>query len=395
MAEQPTRPELNLEPQLRVKRLNRLAVLALAAGAIVVLWAAYFVLSSRAPITRQATLAPPAVRDLEQAAIERLARQAAERVAKQPERPKLAPPAAPVPSTPTALTPEAIRARQQLHRAYDSDVLVPGFDGGRAVASRSATVDPAELMRAAVDGNGPTNFDGDDDDPNLLDHKDAFLRRARERRTEARHAVVRELPSPFVLQQGTLIPAILTGGIHSELPGQITAMVRRNVYDSVSGRHLLLPQGARLVGSYDNRIAWGQKRVLFAWHRLIFPDGRSLDLEGMPGADLAGRAGVRDKVNNHFVRTFGSALLLSAISAGAQLSQPRQTRDGDGPSASQVAAAALGQELGRVATDVTRRNLRAPPTLEIRPGTLFHVEVTADLVLPGPYPVAGRGRSVP
>ncbi len=392
MAEQPTRPELDLEPQLRVKRLNRLAVLALAAGAIVVLWAAYFVLSSRAPVTRQATLAPPAVRDLEQAAIERLARQAAERVAKQPERPNLAPPAAAVRPMPTALTPEAIRARQQLHRAYDSGVLVPGFDGGRAVATRPATVDPAELMRAAVNGSGlPTGFDGDNDDPNLLDHKDAFLRRARDRRAEVRHAVVRELPSPFVLQQGTLIPAILTGGIHSELPGQITAMVRRNVYDRTSGRHLLLPQGARLVGSYDNRIAWGQKRVLFAWHRLIFPDGRSLDLQGMPGADLAGRAGVRDKVNNHFVRTFGSALLLSAISAGAQLSQPRESRDGDGPSASQVAAAALGQELGRVATDVTRRNLRVPPTLEIRPGTLFHVEVTADLVLPGPY----KGRPAP
>ncbi len=393
MAEQPTRPELDLEPQLRVKRLNRLAVLALAAGAIVVLWAAYFVLSSRAPITRQATPAPPAIRDLEQAAIERLARQAAERLAKQPERPEVAPPAAPVPSTPTALTPEAIRARQQLHRAYDSDLLVAAFDEGRAAATRPATVDPTEMMRAAVDGSGvPGGFDGGDDDPNLLDHKDAFLRRARERRAEVRQAVVRELPSPFVLQQGTLIPAILTGGIHSELPGQITAMVRRNVYDSTTGRDLLLPQGARLVGSYDNRVAWGQKRVLFAWHRLIFPDGRSLDLEGMPGADLAGRAGVRDKVNNHFVRTFGSALLLSAISAGGQLSQPRQTRDGDGPSASQVAAAALGQELGRVATDVTRRNLRVPPTLEIRPGTLFHVEVSAGLVLPAPY---ATGRPAP
>ena len=139
------------------------------------------------------------------------------------------------------------------------------------------------------------------------------------------------------------------------------------------------------MGEYDHRIAWGQKRVLLAWHRLIFPDGTSLELGGMPGVDLAAMSGIRDQVNSHFARTFGSAVLLSAVTAGAQLSQPQESAAGTAPSARQLVAAALGQELGRVTTDITRRNIDLEPTLEIRPGYIFHIEVTGDLVFPGPY----------
>jgi type IV secretion system protein TrbI len=193
--------------------------------------------------------------------------------------------------------------------------------------------------------------------------------------------------SPFQLLAGTLIPAVLTSGINSDLPGQATALVRRNVYDTLTGQYLLVPQGSRLVGEYDSRVAFGQRRVLVAWHRLIFPDGRMLDLQGMPGADLAAAAGLHDKVNNHFVRTFGGAVLLAAISAGVQLSQPDHTGGafGAAPTPSQVAAAALGQELGRVAAEHTRRSMDVRPTLEVRPGYGFNVEVTADLAFPGPY----------
>ena len=136
-------------------------------------------------------------------------------------------------------------------------------------------------------------------------------------------------------------------------------------------------------------MAFGQKRVLVAWNRLVLPDGRSLDLAGMPGADLAAAAGLRDRVDNHFVRTFGSALLIAAVSAGVQLSQPDDRSFGANPSASQVAAAAVGQELGRVATEYLRRNLDVRPTIEIRPGYELNVEVTADLDLEGPYDAMG------
>jgi type IV secretion system protein VirB10 len=196
---------------------------------------------------------------------------------------------------------------------------------------------------------------------------------------------LRPAGSPYRVAEGTLIPAVLTAGINSDLPGQTTALVRRNVYDSRTGRFLLIPQGSRLVGEYDSRVAFGQKRVLVAWNRLIFPDGRSLDLAGMPGVDLSAAAGLRDRVDNHFVRTFGSALLLAAVSAGVQLSQPDDRSLGTNPSASQVAAAAVGQELGRVATEYLRRNLDVRPTIEVRPGYELNVEVTADLDLPAPY----------
>jgi type IV secretion system protein VirB10 len=200
---------------------------------------------------------------------------------------------------------------------------------------------------------------------------------------------MRPAGSPYRVAAGTLIPATLTAGINSDLPGQTTALVRRNVYDSRTGRFLLIPQGSRLVGEYDSRVAFGQKRVLVAWNRLVFPDGRSLDLAGMPGADLAAATGLRDRVDNHFVRTFGSALLLAAVSAGVQLSQPDDRSFASNPTPSQVAAAAVGQEVGRVATEYLRRNLDVRPTIEVRPGYELNVEVTADLDLEGPYDQAG------
>jgi len=195
--------------------------------------------------------------------------------------------------------------------------------------------------------------------------------------------------SPFRLTAGTLIPAVLTAGINSDLPGQTTALVRRNVYDSITGRYLLIPQGTRLVGEYDSRVAFGQKRVLVAWNRLIFPDGRSMQLDALPGTDLAAAAGLHDKVNNHFVRTFGSALMLAAVSAGVQLSQPADDSTfSSNPTPSQIAAAAVGQELGRVSAEYLRRSMDVRPTLEVRPGYELNVEVTSDLRLDGPYPEA-------
>ena len=91
-----------------------------------------------------------------------------------------------------------------------------------------------------------------------------------------------------MVQAGAVIPAALVTGLRSDLPGQITAQVTSNVYDSPTGRFLLIPQGARLIGEYDSRVAFGQSRVLLAWTRLILPNGRSIVLERQPGADAAG-----------------------------------------------------------------------------------------------------------
>lgn len=183
------------------------------------------------------------------------------------------------------------------------------------------------------------------------------------------------------IKTGTVIPGVMISGINSDLPGQIIAQVREHVYDTATGHHVLIPQGARLIGTYDNQVTRGQARVLVAWTRIVFPDASTLDLENMPGADQGGFAGFKDKVNNHFFRVFGDAMMLSLFSAGLQLSQP-QSQVGQGYDNQQIIAASIGQQLGQAGMQVVQRNLAIQPTLEIRPGLRFNVMVTKDVVLP-------------
>jgi type IV secretion system protein VirB10 len=193
--------------------------------------------------------------------------------------------------------------------------------------------------------------------------------------------------SPFRLLEGSLIPATLETTIHSDLPGLATALVRRDTYDSVTGRYLLIPRGARLVGQYSSETQHGGSRLLLAWTRLLLPDGSSYDLARMPAADLAGASGLPARVNNHWGRLFGSALLLSVVSAGVQLSQAPNDSDlrRSSPTASEVASGALGQELGQVSTGLLRRELDLRPSLSLAAGTPFNVQVATDLEFPAPY----------
>lgn len=199
---------------------------------------------------------------------------------------------------------------------------------------------------------------------------------------EANYSTAR-LESPLSateLKAGTVIPAVMVGGVNSDLPGQIVGQVTRNVYNSATGRFLLIPQGSKLVGSYDSDVTFGQSRVLVAWKRLLLPDGSSFDLGAMPGADQGGYAGFHDKVDNHYGRTFGSAIMVSLFSAGIQLSQP-QASNNQNISAGQTTAAALGQEMGQLGMEVARRNLNVKPELQIRAGYRFNVQITQDLIL--------------
>jgi type IV secretion system protein VirB10 len=125
--------------------------------------------------------------------------------------------------------------------------------------------------------------------------------------------------SPYELRAGFVIPGTLISGINSQLPGQIMAQISQDVFDTATGKFKLFPQGSRLVGTYSSEVAYGQARVLVAWQRIVFPDGKALDISAMPGADGAGYAGFKDQVDNHYLRIFGSALLMSAITAGANV----------------------------------------------------------------------------
>lgn len=192
---------------------------------------------------------------------------------------------------------------------------------------------------------------------------------------------------PLELKTGAVIPGVMVTGINSDLPGNIIAQVSQNVFDTATGRQLLIPQGAKLFGVYDSRVIYGQERVLVAWNRLMFPDGSAVTLGAMPGSDMAGNAGYTDKVNNHYLRIFGSAILMSMITGGMSYSMDSLDSggDSDNPTLQDEMGAALASQLGQATLQLLQKNLNIKPTLEIRPGYQFNVIVTKDIVFQQPY----------
>ncbi|MDE3106386.1 MAG: conjugal transfer protein TrbI [Acidobacteriota bacterium] len=200
-------------------------------------------------------------------------------------------------------------------------------------------------------------------------------------------AAVQPKASNHELFAGSVIPAVLQTGIDSDLPGTITGMVRQTVYDSLNPSVVLIPQGTKVIGVYSSAVAYGQSRVLVSWNRLIFPNGSMINLKGMDGADGQGESGLSDQVDNHYGRIFGSAILMSLLGVGAQLSQPQTGNALTTPSASQQAAGALSQQIDTVGTNLLNKNLNIQPTLNIRPGYTFNVLVNRTMILP---PYSGR-----
>jgi len=199
-------------------------------------------------------------------------------------------------------------------------------------------------------------------------------------------ASVKNPLSPYEVQTGTIIPIALYGGINSDLPGQVTARVTSNVYDTVSGHFLLIPQGSQIIGLYDSQVTYGQQRVLVVWNWIKFPNGQSLNLQGMPGADRSGYAGLHDVVNNHLGKVFISVIAMTAFTAAAQLSQPKQSNNPfAAPTISQTLAQSLGTNIANTGTALINKNLNIQPTLQIRPAYESIIRITHDVVFPGPY----------
>ena len=210
---------------------------------------------------------------------------------------------------------------------------------------------------------------------NGQDRKLVFVNASVDRRTTSPDRLAKPA-SPFVVQAGTVIPAALITGIRSDLPGQITAQVTENVYDTPTGRARLIPQGARLIGIYDSQVAFGQSRVLLVWTRLIMPNGRSIVLERQPGADTAGYAGLEDEVDNHWGELFKAAALSTLLGVGTELGS-----SGNDSDIIQALRRGAGDALNQTGQQVVRRNLNIQPTLTIRPGFPVRVIVNRDLVL--------------
>ncbi|MBZ9994096.1 IncP-type conjugal transfer protein TrbI [Mesorhizobium sp. BH1-1-4] len=192
--------------------------------------------------------------------------------------------------------------------------------------------------------------------------------------------------SPYELKRGSVIPATLVTGVNSDLPGRIAAQVSQNVYDSATGHRLLIPQGAKLFGRYDSSVTFGQKRVLVVWTDIIFPNGATLQIGGMAGTDAQGYGGFKDRVNNHYLQIFGSAILVAAIGAGVDMAIPEDRNAlGSENSAENSARRSFAETFGRVAERTISKNIDVQPTLEIRPGYKFNILVDQDMVFPRAY----------
>ncbi|RXH24094.1 conjugal transfer protein TraI [Bradyrhizobium nanningense] len=239
-----------------------------------------------------------------------------------------------------------------------------------------------EPTAASVGGDRialPASANDDGFAQNGQDRKLAFVNASVDRRTVSPDRVTRPA-SPYIVQAGTVIPGALITGIRSDLPGQITAQVIENIFDTPTGRFLLVPQGARLIGIYDSQVAFGQSRVLLVWTRLIMPNGRSIVLERQPGADAAGYAGLEDQVDNHWGELFKAAALSTFLAVGTELGAGSDTNSNDS-ALIQALRHGASDSLNQTGQQVVRRSLNIQPTLTVRPGFPVRVLVNRDLIL--------------
>ncbi len=241
--------------------------------------------------------------------------------------------------------------------------------------------DMQNLLKAL--SNGSTSTGGNGDDAGQKANKQFLADNSKQDDGYLASAVMPK-ENNHELFAGSVIPAVLVSGIDSDLPGVILAMVRQTVYDSLNPNVVLIPQGTKLIGQYSSAVAYGQSRVLVAWGRLIFPNGATIDLKGMMGADAQGLSGFNDQVDNHYLKTFGSAVLISLLGVGAQLSQPQTSTTTATPTAASTSAAAMAASLNQTGSTLLGKNLGIQPTLKIRQGYVFNVMVSRTMIMP-PY----------
>ena len=286
----------------------------------------------------------------------------------------------PVPATgplpQPGITPEEQRRLQEIEAARLSKLFAS--TEFRATPSQPAPIKPGATpgTTLAVPAEAPPV------DPNAVqnmqDRKLAFVNGPVDRRTVSADRLANPA-SPYVVQAGSVIPAALITGIHSDLPGQVTAQVTEHVYDTPTGKFLLIPQGSRLIGQYDSQVAFGQKRVLLVWNRIMMPDGKSIVLERQQGADARGFSGLEDEVDYHWWDLAKAAALSTLLGIGTELGTSDQESD-------LVRALRRGSQdsINNTGQQLVRRQLNIQPTLTIRQGFPVRVIVNRDLVM-APY----------
>lgn len=290
--------------------------------------------------------------------------------------------AAPAPGPAQAAPPPDPAVQQAREQALAARASPPFFSAPSGAASWTPT-GPALPLAAASSSSGAAVAPQPDVQPaNGQSGKLQFLAGARLDDDGANP--LRAPQSPWEVKAGTVIPAALVTAINSDLPGEIVAQVSEPVYDHATGRTVLIPQGARLIGHYDSQVAYGQDRALIAWNRIVFPDGRSLNIGSMSGGDLTGAAGLRDRVDGHFWQLAKGVLVSTLFSLGAASAQDAGARSSGGLVLNS-AGSGISAQAQQVGQQITARDLNRQPTLRIRAGWPLRVLVSRDMIL-APYP---------
>ena len=273
--------------------------------------------------------------------------------------------------------------RKEADAAAASSVFFRSGGQGQTAATVAQAAPGAASTFAAFDplAAGPASTVAQPADPTAVqsrqDQKEAFLKAGS---TETRNSGNLALPaSPYQVMAGTVIAGALVTGIKSDLPGDVIGTVTEPVYDTATGKFLLIPQGSRILGRYNSQVSYGLSRVQVVWNRIILPDTSSLTLDNLVGTDPAGYAGLEDDVDWHWNRIFAGAVLTTLLGVGAELAAPENRQDGNriviaGRDSSQDSINQVGQE-------ITRRNMNIQPTLTTRPGLPVRIIVNRDLVL--------------
>lgn len=281
-----------------------------------------------------------------------------------------------MPSQPNAAEQAARTAQEQAaaerKAARESGVLVQ--TGARAVTSEAA---PAAAAPPPNDTDASKLALDPDRDPNAQQRKADFVS-ASDRGGDVNPHLIRPAASPYMLSAGSVIAASLVTGLRSDLPGLVTAQVTERVFDSATGSIPLIPQGARLIGTYDSVVAFGQRRALVVWQRIVFPDGRSIRIENVPATDPSGYAGLEDKVDFHTWTLLKGVAISTLLGVGSNL-----TFTGESDLV-QAIRESTQQNVARAGDQLTSRNLQIQPTITVRPGTPVRLVVHRDLVLSPP-----------
>lgn len=389
--EDPEKLALRARPK-SVTRLNRRTLAVLLGGlALIVLLSTLWAFRDRSP--------EPALETTEQHNVERVSR--AEGLATLPSDYRQIPAPTPAPA-PAPLNAEASgeenprpNAKQQaLHaeeqrrhaeaeaeaaakaQVFFQKIQSQAMEAPETPTATGATPGAAVAQKPAMANAVPT--EDEQTAQNRQTHKQAFVDAESDARIYA-SGTIQQPRSPAQLMAGTVIPAALLTGLNSDLPGQVIATVTEHVYDSLTGRLLLIPQGSRLLGQYDSQVAYGQRRVLLVWTRLIRPDGSSIVLDRLQAVDPGGQAGLEDAVDNHWGRFIGGSVLSTLLALGGQLAAPEE--DSDEGTVIVSTRDSVQETITGAGQQVTRRNLNLQPTLSVRAGFPVRIIVNRDVEL--------------